>query len=44
MVSTGLIGYRLQVEAHVNASVKITGNKIKNAFAALFDRNAVAFA
>ena len=44
MVSTGLVEYGLQVEAYVNASVKITGNKIKNAFATLFNRNAVAFA
>ena len=45
MVSTGLVEYGLQVEAYVNASVKITGNKIKNAFATLFSRrNAVAFA
>jgi len=44
MVSTGLIGYRLQVEAYVNASVKITGNKIKNTLATMFGRTAVAFA
>jgi len=44
MVSTGSIGYGLQVEAYVNASVQITGNKIKNTLATLFSRNAVAFA
>jgi len=36
--------YKLHIEAHVNASVKITGNKIKNVLATLFARNAVAFA
>ena len=44
MVSTGLDEYRWQVEANVNATVKITGNKFKNTLATLFSRNAVAFA